>query len=261
MAAKTQTDKISRRMPEGMGGLAKGLAILEALVPHEGRLTISEAAHAAGTSRASARRCLLTLTDLGYLEFDGKFFRPQPRLLLLSSGYSGSRSLAQVAQPILAEARDRLKESVSLAVLKNDNAFFIARAEAERLVNTGIAVGTLIPAHSLATGRVLLGAHHEKWVRAYLERTKLVARTKYSLVRKSDILESIQKAQRQGFAVVDEELEIGLRSIAVPVRDSRRDLVAAVSASVSSARVSIQQIIKDILPVLREHAAKLGRAL
>ena len=84
-----------------MGGLAKGLAIIEAFSPHRARMTVSEAAQSSGTSRASARRCLLTLTELGYLEFDGKFFRPQPRLLALSAAYSGTRSLPQIAQPFL----------------------------------------------------------------------------------------------------------------------------------------------------------------
>src|ERR1700749_3181099 len=96
----------TERVPEGMGGLAKGLAIIEAFSPHRTRLTVSEAAQSSMTSRASARRCLLTLTELGSLEFDGKYFRPQPRLLALSAAYSGTRSLPQIAQPFLKAARD-----------------------------------------------------------------------------------------------------------------------------------------------------------
>src|SRR3984957_2176989 len=132
------------RLPEGMGGLAKGLAIIEAFSPRRNRLTVSEAAEASHTSRASARRCLLTLTELGYLEFDGKYFRPQPRLLALSAAYSGTRSLPQIAQPFLQAARDELQESISLAVLDRDAALFVARPEAERLVTTGLSIGTRI---------------------------------------------------------------------------------------------------------------------
>src|SRR5690349_23531767 len=104
-AVETGTKATSERLPEGMGGLAKGLAIIEAFSSQRRRLTVSEAADASGASRASARRCLLTLTELGYLEFDGKYFRPQPRLLALSGAYSGARSLPQIAQPFLKTAR------------------------------------------------------------------------------------------------------------------------------------------------------------
>ena len=139
-----------------MGGLAKGLAIIEAFSPRRTRMTVSEAAEVSGTSRASARRCLLTLTELGYLGFDGKYFRPQPRLLALSHAYSGTRSLPEIAQPFLVAARDELHESISLAVLDQDAALFVARAEAERLVTTGISLGTRIDLYCSATGRVLL---------------------------------------------------------------------------------------------------------
>src|SRR6201987_3823657 len=144
------------RVSEGMGGLAKGLAIIEAFSPRRTRLTVTEAAQSSGTSRASARRCLLTLTALGYLEFDGKYFRPQPRLLALGAAYLGTRSLSQIAQPFLTAARDELHESISLAVLDNDVALFVARAEAERLVTTGISIGTRIDLYCSATGRGLL---------------------------------------------------------------------------------------------------------
>jgi IclR family pca regulon transcriptional regulator len=261
MAAKSAKSRSSGRLPEGMGGLAKGLAILEGFVPNGGRLTVSEAAKATGATRASARRCLLTLTELGYVEFDGKFFRPQPRLIRLSSAYLESRSLPQVAQPILAAARDRLSESISLAILDGESAFFIARAEAERLVTTGISIGTRVAAHISATGRVLISDWDDTQLRSYLDRTKLTPRTRHSLTRKTDILNVVRKAKSQGYAVTDEELEIGLRSIAVPVRNSRGGLVGAMSASASSARVSVQQMIRDFLPVLQEQAARLGRAL
>jgi IclR family pca regulon transcriptional regulator len=251
----------SGRLPEGMGGLAKGLAIIETFSPHRTRLTISDAAEASGTSRASARRCLLTLTELGYLEFDGKYFRPQPRLLALSAVYSGTRSLPQIAQPFLTAARDELHESISLAVLDRDAALFVARAEAERLVTTGISIGTRIDLHCSATGRVLLSAWEDERVSAYLDRAKMEARTRYSLVRKAALREAVRSARRLGFATTDQELEIGLRSIAVPVVDSRGTLVGAMSGSASSARVSLPQMIKGFVPVLRANADALGRVL
>jgi IclR family pca regulon transcriptional regulator len=251
----------SERVPEGMGGLAKGLAIIEAFSPHRTRLTVSEAAEASHTSRASARRCLLTLTELGYLEFDGKYFRPQPRLLALSAAYSGTRSLPQIAQPFLKAARDELHESISLAVLDRDAALFVARSEAERLVTTGISIGTRIDLYCSATGRVLLAAWADERLSAYLDRSKIEARTKYSLVKKAALREAVRNASRQGCATTDQELEIGLRSIAVPVIDSRGTLVGAMSASASTARISLPQMIKGFVPVLRANADALGRAL
>ena len=250
-----------RRLPEGMAGLAKGLAIIEAFSPHRTRMTVTDAAQSSGTSRASARRCLLTLMELGYLEFDGKYFRPQPRLLALSAAYSGTRSLPEIAQPFLKAARDELRESISLAVLDRDAALFVVRSEAERLVTTGISVGTRIDLYCSATGRILLSAWSDRRVVAYLDGARIEARTKYSLIKKAAIREAIRNAGGVGYATTDQELEIGLRSIAVPVVDSRGTIVAAMSASASSARVSIQQMVKGFVPVLRANAESLGRVL
>jgi IclR family pca regulon transcriptional regulator len=247
------------RLPEGMGGLAKGLAIIEAFLPHRTRMTVSEAAQSSGTSRASARRCLLTLAELGYLEFDGKYFRPQPRLLALSAAYSGPRALPQLAQPFLKAARDELHESVSLAVLERDVALFVARSEAERLVTTGISLGTRIDLYCSATGRVLLSAWDEERLAAYLDRARPEALTRYALVKKTALREAVLSVRKLGYATTDQELEIGLRSIAVPVMDSHGAVVAAMSASASSARVSIAQMVKSFLPVLKANAVGLGR--
>jgi IclR family pca regulon transcriptional regulator len=261
MASEANEAKGVRSLPEGMGGLAKGLAIIEAFSPHRTRLTVSEAAQSSATSRASARRCLLTLTELGYLEFDGKYFRPQPRLLALSAAYSGTRSLPQIAQPFLRAARDELHESISLAVLDRDAVSFIARAEAERLVTTGISIGTRIDLYCSATGRVLLSPWSDDRLSAYLEGVKIEARTKHSLVKKAALREAVRNTRTQGYAFTDQELEIGLRSIAVPVLDSRGHVVAALSASASSARISLPQMVKGFVPVLRANADALGRAL
>jgi len=251
----------SARLPEGMGGLAKGLAIIEAFSPHRTRLTVSEAAQVSNTSRASARRCLLTLTGLGYLEFDGKYFRPQPRLLALSAAYSGTRALPQIAQPFLKTARDVLQESISLAVLDRNAALFVARSEAERLVTTGISVGTRIDLYCSATGRILLSGWTDERLSAYLKGVNIEARTKYSLVTKAALSEAVRAARISGYATTDQELEIGLRSIAVPVVDSRGMLVGAMSASASTARITIHQMVKTFVPALKASAKGLGSAL
>ncbi|VIO68881.1 Pca regulon regulatory protein [Bradyrhizobium ivorense] len=254
-----QDCKTEARLPEGMAGLAKGLAILEAFSPRRRRLTITEAAEVSGTSRASARRCLLTLAELGYLDFDGKYFRPQARLLALSSGYSGSRSLPEIAQPFLVSARNRLNESISLAVLDGQSALFVARAEAERLVTTGIQLGTRIDLYCSATGRVLLSGWLDDRIAGYLDETEITARTRHSLVKKAALRDAVKQARANGYATTDQELEIGLRSIAVPVFDGRGNVVAAMSASASSARVTISQMVNTFVPALRASADGLGR--
>jgi IclR family pca regulon transcriptional regulator len=249
------------RLPEGMAGLAKGLAIIESFTPRRTRLTVTEAAQSSGTSRASARRCLLTLTELGYLEFDGKYFRTQPRLLVLSAGYSGTRSLPQIASPFLEAARNRLHESISLAVLDRESALFVARSEAERLVTTGITVGTRIDLYCSATGMVLLAAWPDDRVAEYLDRVEIAARTKYSIVKRAALRDAVRRARSIGYAYTDQELELGLRSIAVPVLDIRGTVVAAMSASASSARITLPQMVKGFVPVLRKNADALGRTL
>jgi IclR family transcriptional regulator, pca regulon regulatory protein len=256
-----QDYKTASRLPEGMGGLAKGLAILESFSQRRTRLTISEAAESSQTSRASARRCLLTLAELGYLQFDGKYFRPQARLLALSAGYSGTRSLPEMAQPFLEAARDKLNESISLAVLDGTRGLFIGRAEAERLVTTGIQIGTRMDLYCSATGRVLLtGMPSDRFV-DYLDSVRISARTKHSLVKKPVLRDAVRQARTVGYAFTDQELEVGLRSIAVPVFDGKGDVVAAMSASASSARVTVAQMIKGFVPVLRKSADGLGRVL
>jgi DNA-binding IclR family transcriptional regulator len=152
-----QKSEGSARKAEGMGGLAKGLAIVEAFSAHS-VMSVADAARAAGATRASARRCLLTLTELGYLEHSGREFRPLTRLRRLGGLASRRDQLALLAQPLLSHARDELAESVSLAVLDNDTALFIARAEAEHIVSTGVRVGARLPVYCSATGR----AHRPK---------------------------------------------------------------------------------------------------
>jgi IclR family transcriptional regulator, pca regulon regulatory protein len=244
-----------------MGGLAKGLAIIEAFAESRTRLTVADAARVAGATRASARRCLLTLAELGYLEYDGKFFRPQPRLLRLGRAYSEARSLPQIAQPILAAARDELHESVSLAVLSDFRVLFVARAEADRMISSGISIGARADPYCTATGRVLLAHLADDEVRAYLARAKLVARTPKTLTARKDILDVVRVARRSGFAMSDEELELGLRAVAVPVFDARGALVGSMSASASSARFSAAAMVSEVVPVLQRYAVKLGNAL
>jgi IclR family pca regulon transcriptional regulator len=244
-----------------MAGLAKGLAVLEAFGTAGTRLTITEAARMTDLNRAVARRCLLTLVDLGYLSFDGKFFSPTPRVLRLGDTYVETAALPQLAKPHLAAVRDRIGESVSLAVLQGDTSLFVARSEVSRIVNTGVRVGASLPVYASATGHVLLAGLRDTLVEEYLERTELKARTPRTPVTRAQIRSRVEAVREGGAAFTDGELESGLRSVAVPVRDSRGTMHAAMSVSASAARVSLEEMRERFLPVLRQHAEQLGRVL
>src|SRR3954469_7211143 len=226
------------RPAEGMAGLAKGLAIIEAFDRNRRQLSISEAAQLTATSPASARRCLLTLEALGYLSFDGKFFRPTPRMVRLGAAYLETAPLALLARSHLLAAREELGESISLAVLESDESVFVARAEAGRIVSAGVRLGARLPAHASATGRVLLGALPDNEVDAVLARADLRGTTARTLTTAEAIRQRVRRARDEGGAYTDEELEVGIRTMAVPVRDSAGRLQAAMSAAAFASRVT-----------------------
>lgn len=249
------------RAKEGMAGLAKGLAIIEAFGASTTRMTVSDAAHLADLSRPAARRCLLTLVDLGYLAHDGKFFTPLPRMLRLGSAYLSTSSLTQIAQPLLANAREELQESVSLAVMDEGYSVFIARAEAVRIVSTGVKLGGRLPAYCSATGRVLLSGLTEEEARRHLDRVSMKRLTDRTLVNNTAVLRAVRLAAENGYAISDQELEIGMSAMAVPVRNRSGEIEAALSVSVFSGRVSVETLEERFLPVLKAVAARLQRAL
>jgi IclR family transcriptional regulator, pca regulon regulatory protein len=248
------------RKAEGMGGLAKGLAIVEAFAAH-GELSIADAARASGATRAAARRCLITLAELGYVEQSGRAFRPLARLRELGGATSRRDQLARLAQPFLEQARDELTESVSLAVLDNDRTFFIARAEAEHIVATGVKVGAHLPAYCSATGRMLLSQFSDQEIQKRIGSKPLPQRTPHTLTRTPDILTEIRLVRQKAYAISNEELALGIRALAVPVVGANGEFVAAVSVSAASARVRVSELRKRFLPVLLSSARMLAEAV
>jgi IclR family pca regulon transcriptional regulator len=244
---------------EGMAGLAKGLAIIEAFAAHD-VMSVADAARASGATRAAARRCLLTLMDLGYVERYGREFRPLERLRRLGGAMSKRDRLARLAQPLLIRARDELNESVSLAVLESETVLFIARAEAEHIVSTGVRIGAHLPAYCSASGRVLLSQFSDKDVLERLGQKPLPARTPRTLTKPNEIVAEIRSVRENGYAIGNEELELGLRSLAVPVVGSTGEIIAAVSVSASSARVRAIDLSKRFFSILQSCARTLGEA-
>jgi IclR family pca regulon transcriptional regulator len=244
-----------------MAGLAKGLAVIEAFGPDTPRLTVADAARATDTTRAAARRCLLTLEQLGYLVHEGRYFQPTPRMLRLGAAFLETSPLPQLAQPYLEAARDELVESVSLAVLEGDWSVFVARAETQRIVVTGVRLGARLPALGSATGRVLLADRPDDELAARLRRARPRAQSARAVVGPAELRKRVLAARAERVAWTDEELELGMRSMAVPVSDARGRTVAAMSVSAFTARVSLERLLEEFLPVLRAHAERLGRLL
>ena len=248
------------RSSEGMGGLAKGLAIIEALATH-GVLSVSDAARSSNITRAAARRCLITLTELGYVEHSGREFRPTPRLRRLGGASTPRDRIARLAEPLLKRARDELAESVSLAVLDDDRPLFIARAEAEHILSTGVRVGAHLPAYCSATGRVLLGQFADAEIAQRIGRKPFPARTPHTITKLAPLLAEIQAVRKRGYAISDEELELGMRALAVPVTGDGAEIVAAISVSAASARVRAADLRNHFLPVLQVCSKSLSDSI
>ena len=229
-------------------GLEKGLAIVEAFGIQRGPLTLSQAAELTGHTKAAVRRSLITLCKLGYATQDGRQFQLAPRSLRLGHAYVSSDPLTKVAQPILEMTSERTKESASIAVLDSQDAVFVARSTHRRSLSTGLGVGARLPAYCSATGRVLLAEMPKAEVEFMLNRMSRPALTPYTQTTVADVMAEIESARRKGYAVCDQELEMGLRSIAVPIRTSAGKLVAALSLSVATNRMSIAAVVEHLLP-------------
>lgn len=258
---KNNIEKKPARTPEGMAGLAKGLAIIESFGQTHEYLTVSDAAQYADISRASARRCLLTLADLGYLTKSGSQFRPTPRMLRLGAAYYEASSLPQLAQTHLENARNELQESIALAVFEDGYSVFIARCETERIVTSIAKIGQRLPAFASATGRILLAGFSDDELKAYLESADLTALTKSTITDKKKLFTRISETRSQQLEISAEELEEGLISMAVPVRNPSGETIAAMSMSASSARISMEKMKHDFFPIVKKHADALSRTL
>jgi IclR family pca regulon transcriptional regulator len=243
-----------------MGGLAKGLAIIEALTTH-GVLSVSDAARSSNITRAAARRCLITLTELGYVEHSGREFRPLPRLRRLGGASTPRDRIARLAEPLLERARDELAESVSLAVVDDDRPLFIARAEAEHILSTGVRVGAHLPAYCSATGRVLLSQFSDAGITQRIGRKPFPPRTPHTITKLAPLLAEIQAVRKRGYAISDEELELGMRALAVPVTGDGNAIIAAISVSAASARVRAADLRNHFLPVLQSCSRALSEAI
>ena len=244
-----------------VGGLQNGLAVIEAFDEARPRLSISDVAQVTGLTRAAARRYLLTLTHLGYAEHDGKYFSLTPRVLRLGYAFLSSLTLPTRVQPFLERIAERLGESSSAAVLDDVDVVYVGRAATRRIMSVGLAVGSRLPAYCTSLGRALLAHRDADWLDDYLDRTERRPMTPRTVTGTAELSALLAQVRASGYSLVDEELELGLRSIAVPVFDGRGRVACAINVGVQAARVPTSDMTDRILPVLREAAEELRRVL
>lgn len=251
----------ARGDPDFMTSLGRGLVVLSVFAQHAREVTMSQISLETGISRAAVRRVLHTLTTLGYVGEQGRGYVLLPRVLGLGGAYVASSSMTAAAQPVLDGLRDQVLESCSLGVLDGDDLLYVARAETVRIMSIGLRPGTRLPAYCTSMGRVLLAALPADTLQAYLERTTLRPRTERTVSQAPALLDVLARTRREGMCLTDQELEIGLRSIAVPVRNLRGEVIAALNIGAQAGRVSLQTMQMQLLEPLKQAAQRLGTLL
>lgn len=247
--------------PDFMTSLARGLHVIRAFAGVDRRLTIADVSRATGLTRAVVRRCLYTLKELGYAATDGRMYFLQPRILNLGYAYLSTAPVPIAAQPVLEEMSEALGEASSVAVLDDGAVVYVGRAATKRIMSVTLGVGSRLPAYCTALGRVLLAHLTDEQVNTELAKVDFIQHTKHTVTSRKRLEEILAGVRQEGFALNDQELEIGLRSIAVPVRNVVGTVVAAMNVSTQASRVSRRELLERCLPVLREAAEKLSSQL
>jgi len=228
--------------------LERGLAVIRAFGVEQPHLTLSEVAKATGLTRAAARRFLLTLVQLGYARADGRYFSLRPRVLELGYAYLSALGLPEVAQPHLEALGAQLHESASISVLDGEDIVYVVRVPSRRIMSVTIALGTRFPAYATSMGRVLLAGLGTGRLEQYLAEVRLESLTAMTTVDRDQLRQVLVQVRQDGYAAVDQELELGLRSVAAPIRDRRGSVIAALNVSAHATSVSLEQLRSDFLP-------------
>jgi IclR family pca regulon transcriptional regulator len=239
--------------------LERGLAVVKAFTAEEPELTLSDIARRTGMTRAAARRFVLTLVDLDYVGVVDRRFYLRPTVLELGYTYLSLMSFPQVATPHLTALSEQLQETTSLAVLDGEEIVYVARIGGRRVVSSGLTVGTRLPAHLTSHGRVQLAALPDDELDDYLARAKLEPRTARTTTDPGQLRERLMEVRKQGYALVDQELEEGVTSIAVAIRDQSGTVVASVNVGTHSRRLSPTALKRAALEPLRQTADRIER--
>ncbi|MFY7864318.1 IclR family transcriptional regulator domain-containing protein [Roseateles sp.] len=244
-----------------VAGLEKGLAVIEAFDQERPRLTISEVAVRTGLTRAAARRYLLTLAHLGFVTQERKMFALTPKVLRLGQSYMHSARLPRIVEPELHKLAYAMKEASSAGVLDGNDVICIAATSAGRVVSPTLQPGFRVPAYCAGTGRVMLAAMAPAESDAWIARQTLTALTPNTVTHPDRLRIEIARARQLGYAAVDQELELGLRTVAAPLKNYRGEVVAAMCISVHASRMSMDQMVENCLPPLMQAQAHLRMLL
>jgi IclR family pca regulon transcriptional regulator len=243
---------------EYMATLAKGLAVLGAFDKQRPSMTLSEAAGAAELSRATARRILRTLVDLGYVDQNGRQFSLSPGILRLGFAYLATQSWIERAAPLMKELSERLHESCSASILQGTEVVYVARVPTRRIMSVAISVGSRLPAFHSSMGRVQLGFLDDAEIWRRLMSLRIEPLTPSTITDRQALFDRVRADHEQGFSIVDEELERGLRSIAVPLVDRAGQCVAALNLSTHSTRTTRNEMRAQFLPELKAAAERIS---
>ena len=244
---------------ESIQSLHRGIEVLKAFNRDHSRLTLTEVAALTGLTRATARRFLITLVEMGYVGNQTRYFFLRPKILELGNFYLSSLSFSDVVQQHLNDLAGELHESASASVLEFPDIIYVARAATNRVMTIGLTVGTRLPAIYTSMGRVMLSQLNKETLNSYLKDLEIKPLNKFSVTSKKSLSTEIAKASEQGWYLLDQELEVGLRSLSVPIGTHVNDTYAAINVSVPASRVGIDSLTQQILPRLQNAARKIDK--
>jgi len=242
---------------EFVQSLERGLSVIRVFSRDRPSLTLSEIADLTGLTRAAARRFLITLRELGYVDSDGRLFSLRPRVLELGYSYLSSLPVWEIARPHLEELADVVRETTSASVLDGTDIVFVARVETKRIMSMTLGVGSRLPAWATAMGRVLLADLPPERLDDYFRQVRLEPLSERTVTDEGEIRQIIANARANGWTMVDQEVEEGVRSLAVPIRSSRGRALAALTVCSHAFRVSAERIMEEFLPLVHRTSERI----
>jgi IclR family pca regulon transcriptional regulator len=238
--------------------LERGLAVINSFSREHPSQTLSDVATRTGLTRATSRRVLLTLVDLGYVAQNGRAFSLTPKVLDLGYSFLSSMHVIDVAQPSMERLVDDVHESSSMSVLDGSEIVYVARVPTSRIMTIALALGSRLPAYPTSMGRVLLSGLTDAEFDDYITQTKLEKLTPHTVTSRRQFRSIVMNVRSDGFALVDQELEEGVRSIAAPIRNGRGQIIAAMNLSCHASRVGVERMLTEFKPRLLETASEIN---
>jgi IclR family pca regulon transcriptional regulator len=260
LEALEESDSDSESDRDYVATLARGLDVICSFTRYTPRMSLSEVAKATGMTRASARRILLTLVKEGYAEKNDRVFSLRPKVLQLGYSALASVGILDVVQPIMNELTQSTQESIFAAVLTGDDVTYLARSTPDRVMSVSYNVGNRLPAYAVSTGRVLLAYESDEALEQYLSRVELKQHRPNTVSSRMKLREIILETRQLGYSLVDEELEVGVRSLSVPIRDINNRVIAALNACCPSVRFSVEEMRSQLVPKLMDAALRINRS-